>query len=98
MVCYNTEQLRYDYYYGLYCVITDYYKGGIMSEFKAILITVSMWVLVLLFCLSSWIVKSKYESQTFNRLTGKQTMWFDALWVQLRVVERISDTEPNTGD
>ena len=31
MGCYNTEQLRIDYYYGLYCIITVYHKGGIMT-------------------------------------------------------------------
>lgn len=31
------------------------------------------------------IVAARYESSTYNRLTGAQTTWFDALWVELRV-------------
>lgn len=30
---------------------------------------------------------AKMESDTYNRLTGAKTTWWDALWVELRVME-----------
>ena len=32
-------------------------------------------------------VQAKMESATFNKLTGAQTTWWDAMWVELRVME-----------
>jgi len=43
--------------------------------------------LAVLCLIAVWTFSSYKESQTFNRLTGAQTTMFDAMWVQLRVVE-----------
>lgn len=34
-----------------------------------------------------WVFKSTMESRTYNRLTGAKTTWWDAMWVELRVME-----------
>jgi hypothetical protein len=41
----------------------------------------------ILFLPTFFIGSSYMESKTFNRLTGANTTWFDALWVELRVQE-----------
>lgn len=30
-------------------------------------------------------ISAKMESDTYNRLTGAHTTWWDAMWVELRV-------------
>lgn len=35
--------------------------------------------------ISASVFQAKMESDTYNRLTGAQTTWWDALWVELRV-------------
>lgn len=32
-------------------------------------------------------VQAKMESNTYNRLTGAHTTWWDACWVELRVMD-----------
>ena len=34
--------------------------------------------------------QARMESATFNKLTGANTTWWDALWVELRVQESTS--------
>lgn len=36
-------------------------------------------------CVASWITKSYFEAETYNRLTGAHTTAWDAMWVELRV-------------
>lgn len=46
--------------------------------------------LVLLACsvaLGIWVGKSYFEAHTYNRLVGAQTTTWDAMWVQLRVMD-----------
>ena len=33
------------------------------------------------------LIQAKFESATYNKLTGAETTWWDALWVELRVNE-----------
>ncbi len=48
----------------------------------------SYWMIYAAFFLVSigcWVAHSYYESETYNRLTGAHTTWWDAMWVELRV-------------
>ena len=36
---------------------------------------------------ATWLIPAYFESSTYNRLTGAETTWWDALWVELRVQE-----------
>lgn len=50
---------------------------------------VLMWfalVGVVLAAFGALIIKSHYEAETYNRLTGGTATTWDALWVQLRVM------------
>ena len=51
---------------------------------------VGMWfvALGLLFFTAFYLFASKMESNTYNKLTGAHTTWFDALWVELRVQDQ----------
>lgn len=35
-----------------------------------------------------------FESQAYNRLTGAQTTYWDALWLELRVQDQPQSTKP----
>ena len=37
-----------------------------------------------------WLFKSYHESKVYNRLTSSQTTMYDAMFVQLRVIEPLS--------
>jgi uncharacterized membrane protein len=55
------------------------------NENKAIA-TILLVTFVVLF--ASWIVGSTMEARTFRRLSGRSDVtWFDALWVELRMIE-----------
>lgn len=45
-----------------------------------ILFVIAFLLVALMACLQPY-----NESQTYNRLTGAHTTWWDALWVELRV-------------
>jgi len=47
---------------------------------------------ILLFAPVATVFQAKMESDTYNRLTGAHTTWWDALWVELRVQDK-----PNEG-
>lgn len=32
-------------------------------------------------------IQPKMESSTYNKITGAQTTWWDALWLELRVAD-----------
>lgn len=34
-----------------------------------------------------WVIRSHYEAETYERLTGVHVTTWDAMWVQLRVIE-----------
>jgi hypothetical protein len=43
-------------------------------------------VLTVIFgCTLGPLLSAKMESDTYNKLTGAKTTWWDALWVELRV-------------
>lgn len=47
-------------------------------------------VIILVICgggIGSWVFKSMMEAQTYTELTGKKVTTYQALWVDLRVVE-----------
>jgi len=48
---------------------------------------VSTVVLTLTLALGVACVRANMESKTYNRLTGADTTWWDALWVELRVID-----------
>ena len=37
--------------------------------------------------IAGWIIHSHNEARVFNKLTGADATWGDAMWVQLRVME-----------
>jgi hypothetical protein len=48
----------------------------------------SIYLLVMLmFLIGGWLVRSHFEAKTYNRLTESSVTMFDAMWVQFRVVE-----------
>lgn len=42
-------------------------------------------VLLLIGIVAAGPIAAKMESDTYNKLTGARTTWWDALWVELRV-------------
>lgn len=39
--------------------------------------------------IAGWPVSSYFEARTYNKLTGAHTTTWDAMWVQLRIQERV---------
>jgi hypothetical protein len=52
-----------------------------MTKKTETIVLSSIFILIIL----GYIAFCYFESSTFNRLTGANTTWFDALWVELRV-------------
>lgn len=48
-------------------------------------VIVGVLILAMLFGMSACC--AKMESSTYNRLTGAQTTWWDAMWAELRVMD-----------
>ena len=48
-------------------------------------LTIAAFVALLLAAPCVAVFQAKMESATYNKLTGAQTTWWDALWVELRV-------------
>ena len=46
--------------------------------------------LLLIFCLSVIALKPKFEAETYARLTGKKVTYWDAVWLDLRIQEQVS--------
>lgn len=48
-------------------------------------------VLVVLFLAGmlafSWVIPAYFEARTYNKVTGADVTWWDALWVEFRVQE-----------
>lgn len=51
-----------------------------------IFITVVVLLFIMLVVLG--FLSAKMESDTYNRLTGARTTWWDACWVELRVQDK----------
>ena len=48
---------------------------------------VGLLTLLVVVCVAGWVGQSYFESQTYNRLTGAHTTTWDAMWVELRVMD-----------
>ena len=56
------------------------------KKFTFIELIIVVAIIVLLFGATVMpFIHAKMESETYNRLTGAHTIWWDALWVELRV-------------
>lgn len=42
-----------------------------------------------------WIIPSSFEARTFTRLTGREVSTWDAMWVELRVIEPVNPVDPD---
>ena len=49
--------------------------------------SVAVAVMLFLALLFIWILPAKCEADAYNRLTGGNATWWDALWVELRVMQ-----------
>ena len=58
----------------------NFEKGLIKWGVVAVIVAIAI-------CTASWIVGAYLESQTYNRLTGAHTTTWDAMWVELRVMD-----------
>lgn len=54
---------------------------------KELLLSILIIAVFLIGCLGVWVFKSSMEAKTYTELTGKQVTTYQALWVDLRVVE-----------
>jgi len=54
------------------------------KEIKSLILAI---VVTILTAISGGLVYAKLESDTYNRLTGAHTTWWDACWVELRVMD-----------
>ena len=48
-------------------------------------LTIAAIAAIVLGAPASWVVKSYFEAQAYNRLTGAHATTWDAMWVELRV-------------
>lgn len=54
---------------------------------KEIKMIIGAIVALILLAIVGGFVQAKMESDTYNRLTGAHTTWWDACWVELRVMD-----------
>jgi hypothetical protein len=52
------------------------------SDLPVLLLLSAIFLAILVLCVT---FQPVMESRTYNRLTGADTTWWDALWVELRV-------------
>lgn len=57
------------------------------------LMTMVVSAVAVLIAVSAWIFTSHHESKVYNRLTGANTTTYDAMFVQLRVVEPFKENK-----
>ena len=50
-------------------------------------IAIAIIALIALGAPALWVIQSYFESSTYNRLTGSETTTWDAMWVELRVMD-----------
>lgn len=50
-------------------------------------------VLAVVLVVIAFFVTAKMQSDTYNKLTGAHTTWWDALWVELRVSDTPKDSK-----
>ena len=59
-----------------------------MSKDVATIIVCSAFLSVILFAsVVCWVIGSHFESKTYTELTGRTVTTWQAMWVQLRVIE-----------
>ena len=54
---------------------------------ESILVYVAIMSVFLTLTMGAWVVRSHFEAQTYSELTGKTVTTWQALWVDLRVIE-----------
>jgi len=54
---------------------------------KAVVWAVALILAILALVLPLWVVRSYYEAQAFERVTGKHVLTWDAMFLDLRVQE-----------
>lgn len=52
---------------------------------ETLLSLAAAFAMLLAILVSVWVLPAYFESRTYNKLTGAETSWWDALWVELRV-------------
>lgn len=50
-------------------------------------VTSVLLIAIIFISVGGWVTKSHFEAKTYSRLTGRQVTTWDAMWVQLRVIE-----------
>lgn len=55
------------------------------KDLKALLMPVILLIFFVVFGLSHWVVRSYFEAQAYNRITGSNVSTWDAMYVELRV-------------
>lgn len=56
------------------------------EEAKFFIMSTVLFFSIILF---GWVVKSSFEANSYNRLTGKNVSTWDAMFIELRVQENI---------
>lgn len=70
-------------------------KKDTQALIVSIIPTITLAIGAILILLMFWIVPSYFEATTYSRLTGRNVSTWDALWVELRVIEpaRLENTK-----
>ena len=59
-----------------------------MSKDVATIVVCSAFLsAILVVCIACWVISSHFESKTYTELTGRSVTTWQAMWVQLRVIE-----------
>ena len=58
-----------------------------MPDKQEILAVVVILVFFTLIAFGGWVGQSYFEARTYTRLTGRNVTTWDAMWVDLRVIE-----------
>lgn len=53
-----------------------------------------MSIIVILFCIVMVFVQANMEAKAYNRVTGADVTWWDAMWVNLRVDTPAHEVRP----
>jgi hypothetical protein len=51
--------------------------------------TIIAYIAIIILCIITWAGASAIEASTYSRLTGKQVTVFDAMFIDLRVVDGV---------
>jgi hypothetical protein len=51
--------------------------------------TIVLYISVIILCIAAWVGGSAIEASTYSRLTGKEVTVFDAMFIDLRVVDGV---------